>query len=480
MQGFFYNGNYYLIPEKFKCFDCFYDFLAKKLIRKKHIYVKTILFQQKDCLPPFFIAENTTWTKLKIESPHVVFPAEFEVMTKNVYDKRLREIVANTCKGCLSFSSLDETEESLQRHREEINLNGRCYFRKEKIDPRYRLYLGLEEFLHNLEQKRAKLEELIDKGDTLTPADAVSFFIEPKLGFKPFKIVLFKRKKTYHCCFPCFLDINLALIFSFICQVLNGLSEKIGIMHGWKFLSYLPKGGLGKNEEPPVMKFIFDNRQLKKIDIEVGDFENAQKAYLDLCNYFGENRFLGAYYPVWVKFESKSYGLQVPPTQIEHSITQVLKSIFHEQEIPLPCNIFYDLKNALGQTLRKVYLRSPIFFILNDNEDELFSENTKNELKTDLFTEYGITIGRLSIAANGLKYGDILSQIFEKAFDNFHCMVFAKEFDEKEFSLFFLSGDTALLFDTLARYKPAFDKFSATLKLFEENLPTKAIESKDF
>ena len=60
----------------------------------------------------------------------LVYPAQVVLFSRKEYNDKLREIVKKHCGGCPNFSSVDETDESLEGHHEEISLDDVCFVRE--------------------------------------------------------------------------------------------------------------------------------------------------------------------------------------------------------------------------------------------------------------------------------------------------------------------------------------------------------------
>lgn len=146
-NAIFHMGSYYLLPGELPTFEAFMADLRSRglpatcrLIRLKEENRITDSGKVAPgfCLAPCFLSGYKDWyADVRIDSPDDVYPVEAERIPLKEYDRRLREVIARTCDGCLGCKPPTARAQSLQDYRERLSLSGVCFFRyEEKPAPR--------------------------------------------------------------------------------------------------------------------------------------------------------------------------------------------------------------------------------------------------------------------------------------------------------------------------------------------------------
>lgn len=151
-KGFYYRGNYYLLPPGYESYDEFRNMLRNS---SRPVAVEAVWLQEDHqvqngsvtkgiSIAPYFLSGyHDEPQSVTIEEPSEVYPAPVEVCDQMEYNARLREKILEHCPGCLKYKPLSNQVQSLNSHFDEMSLDGVCMLRQEtKPSPR--------SFHHNL------------------------------------------------------------------------------------------------------------------------------------------------------------------------------------------------------------------------------------------------------------------------------------------------------------------------------------------
>lgn len=457
--SFFTKGNYYLVPNEFNNFNEFVDFLNNKLSKSKkytNIYKK---LNETKCLAPYFVEEYITQEKLTITSTKNLYKAEIETMPFKEYNKKLGEVVKNNCKDCLKFID-DGDYENLNGHHEEITLDSLCVFKIPKVDEHYYFYFGLEDFISTFKEKQKSIERLIDKKDYETASNAISFYLS-KIMETPINVVVNKHFGKYYCYLPSFFEDVSSNVYHYLCYRLNKAIKN------FKFMPYIPKGAINNYhlQKPKIYFEINEKGFLSSININ-SDNMDMDKAYLSICNTFGENRFLTAYMNIVINVNKTHIGKEFSYNFIEKDIKRLLK-IYPKDEITVPCIDKIYKEDVNHQIERTAVLRSNIFYLASNDLKNVFSK--ENEKLTHLIKDYGISIAVVNIKKNlNLLSKDEIKD-FEEVFKNNYVSTFANEYTKNETNVYLFVYSVADFLNTLRKYSPMFSDCNSTLNLLTLN-----------
>lgn len=296
--AFMYKNKYYLVPYEFNNFESYKLDLQTRLAenkknRKRTVETAVVNLVEKKCLAPYFVEEFTKTIKLKIHDIEDVYPFEAEVMTMREYNERLRRLVRIHCDGCLRFGSVDETDESLAGHHDEITLDGVCFMRTEEGDFIYTLRNGIFEFVNDFKMAMGFLENLVDSGQQEKAAKEISDMIFSNAMPSPPYTFIGNFMGTYMCVFSGSGNPRINHLLSYFCYHLNHLlADK-----GWNFFPFIPIGFLTQfYGEPELPTFCIDIEYgaIPRIKILVDKNADEAKTYLAFCDAIGEIGLLNA------------------------------------------------------------------------------------------------------------------------------------------------------------------------------------------
>ena len=467
-NAFFYENNYYLLPENCK----FADF--EKSLKKSNEGEFEKLVQKK-CLAPNFVKEEIQKEKLVIDG--LVYPAQVVLFSRKEYNDKLREIVKKHCGGCPNFSSVDETDKSLEGHHEEISLDDVCFVREASenefegdfVNYNDRINGFCEEFKDN-----TKLcEELLDKKKEKNVRIFLINIFSEWLGIRYLKFFVGKHKngKYYFYCTSLF-DQRLALILRSFFYKLN----KMEMAETWDMKDYIPEGFIPKEAIKP-----------KCVDFEVLDFEhkyikitlpgkNEEKAMnmvLWLMGTLGEDRFKS----VCEGFEllPKIYDSRKAEVLIEEMnkiIDELPKSL-----IAVPPTVImlkmHDNGNLVGV---RTYCSSEIMQFMDDEEngersDEfwdthyLTNENEFPLFKATFFLKDKLDLNQVDKLYEDKNVDPIL-QTSKYLMNNLSGIMAGFEVCEDKVFIFGLAYSLPELKRSFSYLSPICENYNATLEIF--------------
>lgn len=290
-QAFFYKNRYYLLPDGVDDVTELCETYAGK-----PAFPVTELVENK-CQAPYFVQEHTKEKTLKLAKKHPVFPCEVELLTMREYNDRLRAMVPETCKGCPNYNEpVDETDESLDGHHEEISLDGVCFVRDEaKGIAGNRDFWPIDLWFQTVVRRFRPDEyaELIDEG---RPDEAAERFYEElsETVFSRVPPVFFTRtpEGKYALYSTAFLEQQDSILMEYLFDRLTKKYKK----QGWIFQNAIPKGYMPEEAQAPLGLTIETiDGPTPYLDVTVYTKpEGASAAYLWLCGTFGEIEYLAA------------------------------------------------------------------------------------------------------------------------------------------------------------------------------------------
>ena len=82
---------------------------------------------------PYLIKDDVKTVYLNVSKIESVNEAEIDVLSREEYDARLKEVVAEKCVDCEYYTE-DTKGDNLKGHREKLSLDGECRYYKKKSE----------------------------------------------------------------------------------------------------------------------------------------------------------------------------------------------------------------------------------------------------------------------------------------------------------------------------------------------------------
>lgn len=284
-NAFYFDDRYFLLPK-----DCADIAELEEKHRDGKPFPVTELIETY-CLAPYFVREYTNETTLKLKKKSLIFPFHAEVLSMAEYNQHLRQVIPEHCPGCPNFGTLDETDESLEGHHEEITLDGVCFYRNEvksHTEDYHYVDMWISRFVRSF--GKLGLEAMIDQGDY---DGAAGTFMEA-LGneaLEPVPPVVTDLDETgkYVMITTVFMEETDALIMEFLFDQLQKKYKK-----KWRFFCGIPKGYTATTEllpspEKPLGISMYRDPDNSALHLTIYCRENREAAaYLWMCEQVGE------------------------------------------------------------------------------------------------------------------------------------------------------------------------------------------------
>ena len=169
-QAFYYQGEYYLLPEDCATFaqfcGCIYDGILLTLPK----------LCRKGCVPPYFIEEDVRSVTVSIGDCRRIYSVEVCILPREAYEQRLRALVAAKCAGCARYG---RNARDLTGHYEEMSLDGICLDREHTgvgnglLSP-YEPAYAVEDFWWEFIKIEPELAAAVAAGDLLEATTQIS------------------------------------------------------------------------------------------------------------------------------------------------------------------------------------------------------------------------------------------------------------------------------------------------------------------
>lgn len=287
MNAFYYDGEYYLLPEGYNT--------ASDLKRK--IYANQSLdlmhLDRTHCMAPYFIKEDLKETTLTITDVSEIYAANVVLLDKEEYSSRLNKLAKEYCTDCPRFKNNKADLET------ELTLDGMCYEDEGDFNDSFRdMVIGFwEYFCENLERFQAAT----DNEDRSIEAE-----IKEKLSFIPEVFVACsKYKDRYVLMLSGLFDQARSLMCDYICDMSPEKADE-----NWDFYPYVVQNiykyrPLNDNynvlKHAPRIKYERTVADRPRFDVTIKikpcDDENVDSFRENLLYVFsvmGENRFYAA------------------------------------------------------------------------------------------------------------------------------------------------------------------------------------------
>lgn len=123
-------GCYYYYPEGMTCIKDFIDYINSNY----NSFIELTAFDTENCVFPYLVKEDTTQVYVNVASLERLQEVEATIMSRDEYDRRLKEIVEKKCIDCVHYKE-DSEGDNLEGHRRNICLDGKCFlYRKNETE----------------------------------------------------------------------------------------------------------------------------------------------------------------------------------------------------------------------------------------------------------------------------------------------------------------------------------------------------------
>lgn len=112
---------YYKFPENISDLDEFLNFIESSTNK----FIKLDEFQTENCVPPYYILEETLEVSLNISQMRRICAEDIIVLARDEYKERLQKVVNEKCKTCDHYFQSGEGD-NLDGHWGKISLDGEC------------------------------------------------------------------------------------------------------------------------------------------------------------------------------------------------------------------------------------------------------------------------------------------------------------------------------------------------------------------
>ncbi len=93
-------------------------------------FIPLYRYDTKNCVPPYYIEEEKTYTYVNFSGVHTVEEEEIHVLSKAEYDARLSDLIETKCIYCVHNED-DMKDTDLKSYRDNLCLDGNCFFFEE-------------------------------------------------------------------------------------------------------------------------------------------------------------------------------------------------------------------------------------------------------------------------------------------------------------------------------------------------------------
>ncbi len=290
MKAFYYDRNYYLLPEQF---DSVVE-LQAAVTRIFPVSMHFLHLQENRCQAPYFVEEEIVSRKVTIRYPERLYPVLATILPRLEYDRRLGSLVEQFCPGCTRYGG-DSSD--LTGHHEEMTLDGVCCERQEEgeADPFCCFVFSFWDQFLQIEPDLIKQIEAGRANDAAARIGQMLCFLPP-----PF-LTVGKKGRRYILLLSAMNQPVTHLLYDYlVCRAPEQLKNH------WQFHSYLPRGVYeyqpisptwDSRTAPPMLSALREEcdrpryrllAEPMRLPEEYSDL--ATDSYLYLCQEYGENR----------------------------------------------------------------------------------------------------------------------------------------------------------------------------------------------
>ena len=139
-NAFYYEDNYYLLPNTFPDYNSFLNAAHNGplpmevhtiALREDHGIRNFRVVKGRSMAPYFLQGYNDAPCSVVITNADNIYPVHVQICTQEEYNAKLREQILKSCPGCLRYTPLSNRVQSLNGHFGEMSLDGVCLFRQE-------------------------------------------------------------------------------------------------------------------------------------------------------------------------------------------------------------------------------------------------------------------------------------------------------------------------------------------------------------
>lgn len=232
VKAIFFDGEYFMLPE-----GC--ESASELTGRYSGKPVVLPWLREIKCMAPYFVLDNISHKTLTFSSDSPVFDCEAELLTLEEYNSRLREIIPGRCAGCAGYTQIDDGDDSLNGHHDEITLDGVCFLKEEHNDEEHD-FPPVDVFVSNAvkEFPGLGLKKLIDAGETEKAEAALSEMLRNETAVPGYPLWLYKTEEgKYRAVMTTMAHDGDGVIVEY---VMKKLAEAYG--EDWEFFNYIPRG----------------------------------------------------------------------------------------------------------------------------------------------------------------------------------------------------------------------------------------------
>ena len=173
-NAFYYEDNYYLLPEAFSDYGEFIDTIRNShlpfevqtvALREDHEVCNYSVKKGRSMAPYFLSGYHDEPVGVLIANAEGIYPAQVEIYDQEAYNEKLRNKILEICPGCLRYKPLSNRVQSLNGHFDEMGLDGVCFLRQEtKPSPRiFREHLfSFGGFYHRFDYYNNSASEMLE------------------------------------------------------------------------------------------------------------------------------------------------------------------------------------------------------------------------------------------------------------------------------------------------------------------------------
>ena len=287
MNAFYYNGEYYLLPEGFNSASDF----KKKIYANQSFDLK--LLGRSNCMAPYFVKEDIKDAKVTIADVSEIYSVNIVLLDRDEYLSRLDKLSKEYCQDCPRYIN-KKAKLPL-----ELTLDGMCYEDEGDFNDSFRD--KVIEFWDYFCENLSKFTEAVDKEDY-----SIDKEIKEQLSFIPdVYVAVSKFKERYVLMISGLFDQTKSLMCDYVCDMSPETADE-----KWDFYPYLVQNIFRYRPEnesynvlksAPLIKYtrsVLDRPRfdvtLKIMPCEDNSVDTFKENLLYVFSVMGENRFFAA------------------------------------------------------------------------------------------------------------------------------------------------------------------------------------------
>lgn len=279
LLAFFYDNQYYLLPEGYPTVDDLADAVTDGLGE-----LTLTRLNDTKCMAPYFSDKAPEAVRITLDPEKPLFPCEAELMTQAEYNDRLRKVVTAFCPGCRNFEG---DAEDLTGHHEEISLDSVCFIR-DHMQGTYPVNVWMDSFVDIFDP--VAYGQLIDEEKYEEAAERWEKELsETALDMVP-PVYFTKEDGKYALYTTTYLEHEDRLLMGYL---MKQLTEAYG--DTWVFKHYLPRGYFAPEAYEPTSILLEPEENAPtpvfNITLYAEEQASASPYYLWICGTIGEDVF---------------------------------------------------------------------------------------------------------------------------------------------------------------------------------------------